>query len=169
MRCAIVALVGCLVLGLSGSASASSDAAALDGAKTTLRLIPLGGTAVALLVDTQPVAVVPPARVMEMPRPQPARPQALIPLYVSFAALQALDAHSTLSVTRAGGDERNPLVQPVASHPAGMIALKVATGAATVLLTERLWKRHRMASVAFMVAINAGYAAIVAHNYRVGR
>jgi hypothetical protein len=33
-------------------------------------------------------------------------------------------------------------------------------------VTERLWKRHRMAAVALMVAVNATYGAIVANNYR---
>jgi hypothetical protein len=97
------------------------------------------------------------------------RPAALLPLYVTFAALQVLDAHSTLRATSGGAAERNPFVQPVAAHPGAMIALKAATAGATITLTERLWRRHRAAAIALMIGTNIGYAAIVASNYRAAR
>ena len=34
-----------------------------------------------------------------------------VPLYLSFAGLQTLDAHSTMRALRAGGSERNPLLR----------------------------------------------------------
>jgi hypothetical protein len=32
-----------------------------------------------------------------------------------------------------------------------------------------LWRKHRVAAVVLMVAANAGYVAVVAHNYRQAR
>jgi hypothetical protein len=100
---------------------------------------------------------------------EPTRPRALGGLYVSFAALQALDAHSTITAVRAGHREANPLIQPFANRPGVLIAAKAATAAGTIALAERLWRKHRVAAVLLMVAANAGYAAVVAHNYRQAR
>jgi hypothetical protein len=93
----------------------------------------------------------------------------LTPLYVSFGALQALDAHSTLRAVRAGQSEANPFVAPFAQRPALMIGVKAAATAGTIAITEKLWRRHRVAAVTLMIAANVGYAAIVAHNYRQAR
>jgi hypothetical protein len=102
-------------------------------------------------------------------RSESSRPRALGGLYVGFAALQALDAHSTITAVRAGHREANPLIRPFAHRPGVLIAAKAATAAGTIALSERLWRKHRAAAVLLMVAANAGYAAVVAHNYRQAR
>lgn len=96
----------------------------------------------------------------------PRRPAALPALYVSFAVLQGLDAHSTLTGVGAGGREVNPAVKGLVAQPVSFVGAKIAATAGTLFLTERLWKKHRFAAVVLMVAVNATYAAIVAHNYR---
>lgn len=98
------------------------------------------------------------------PDPQ-RRPGALPALYVSFAVLQGLDAHSTLTGVSAGGREVNPAVRGLVAQPVSFVGAKIAATAGTLFLTERLWKKHRVAAVVLMVAVNATYAAIVAHNY----
>jgi hypothetical protein len=101
------------------------------------------------------------------PRAQSDRPKSLLPLYLSFAALQALDAHSTLEAIDNGHGERNPLVSTFTTTPGAMVGLKLASTAGTIYLTERLWRKHRGAAIALMIAVNGAYAAVVAHNYRV--
>jgi hypothetical protein len=95
-----------------------------------------------------------------------ARPAALVPLYVAYAGLQALDAHSTLSAIEAGGREANPMVRGTLGNPAGMFLLKSGSAAAVVFLSEKVWRRNRTAAVITMVALNSAYATIAAHNYR---
>jgi len=99
------------------------------------------------------------------PRP-PERPRLLVPLYVSFAALQALDAHSTLKAVGRGYVEVNPLVAPSSKNGAAMTAMKVAVTTSVIVASEKLWRHNRVAAVAAIIAINGAYAAIVAHNYR---
>lgn len=94
-----------------------------------------------------------------------ARPAALVPLYLSFTALQALDAHSTLTAVGNGARETNPVVRSTMTMPAGMVALKAGTAVGVVFLTEKLWKRNRTAAVLTMIALNSAYATIAAHNY----
>lgn len=101
--------------------------------------------------------------------PQPARPGMLVPLYITFAGLQALDAHSTLTAVRAGAQETNPVVRGALGNTAGLILLKGGTAAAVVVLNERLWRRNRTAAVLTMVALNSAYMTIAAHNYRAQR
>ena len=126
----------------------------------------------ALLASSRPFAESIPPRV-ETVSPlgnsvQPAamrRPAILPPLYVSFAALQALDAHSTLAAVSAGRNEANPALKGIVDRPGAFLAVKVAATAGTLYLTERLWKRHRGAAVALMLVANGTYALIVASNY----
>ncbi|HXE79327.1 MAG TPA: DUF5658 family protein [Vicinamibacterales bacterium] len=95
-----------------------------------------------------------------------ARPAALVPLYASFAALQALDAQTTIAGLRRGHTEANPVLAPVAGRPALLIGAKSAIAVGTIVVSEKLWRRHRTAAVALMVAVNAAHAAVVVHNYR---
>jgi hypothetical protein len=97
--------------------------------------------------------------------PRQERPGALTGLYVSFAALQALDAHSTLRAVDNGALEANPLVAPIADRPGLMFGMKAAAAVTTIVLAEKLWRRNRVAAVVLMVAANAAYAAVVASNY----
>jgi len=97
------------------------------------------------------------------------RPAALVPLYFGFGALQALDAHSTLTATQTGAYEANPLMRGAAGSPTTMLAVKAATAAGVVALTEKLWRHNRTAAVITMIGINSAYAVIAAHNYSVNR
>jgi hypothetical protein len=94
------------------------------------------------------------------------RPVALIPLYGVFAALQAADAHSTTEALRRGGYEMNPLMSGVAGSPKGLLTVKLATTASTILATEMLWRSHPRAAVIAMTIITSGCGVVVAHNYR---
>jgi hypothetical protein len=99
--------------------------------------------------------------------PGPAkRPAALLPLYVSFTALQFADVHSTLSALDAGGREGNPVFVGFRS-PAGMLAVKAGLALGTTYAVERLRKRSPRTAVVLMIALNSAYAGIVAHNYAV--
>lgn len=106
-------------------------------------------------------------------RPHPAtaveepRSGALIPLYVTFGALQSLDVHSTLRARRAGAVEQNPLMKDVVNNPAALVAVKTGVGAATILLAEKLRKRNRVGAVVLMAAVNSAYATVVARNYAI--
>jgi len=93
----------------------------------------------------------------------------LLPLYASFAGLQALDAHSTVRALQNGATERNPLLGGVAGQPAALFALKAGVTASTILLTERLRPKHRGAAIAVMAALDSFYAMVVVHNYRATR
>ena len=96
------------------------------------------------------------------------RPAALLPLYVSFTALQFADVHSTLSARAAGGLEGNPVFTGLRS-PAGMVAVKTGLALGTTYAVERLRKRSPRTAVVLMIALNSTYAGIVAHNYAVAR
>ena len=97
----------------------------------------------------------------------PERPAALVPLYVSFATLQALDTASTMRALNRGGSEANPLVAPVVGSPAAFIGAKAAASALAIAASERLWKDHRTLAIATMIGMNVGCSLVVAHNVRV--
>ena len=117
------------------------------------------------------------AQTAEAPRVEPATPNTSafesktlrVGMYASFATLQALDGFSTLKALNAGGREANPIMARVVGSPVGLFAVKAGTTAATILLSERLAKRNKMASFVMMAVLNTGYAAVVAHNYRLQR
>lgn len=90
----------------------------------------------------------------------------LVPLYVSFASLQMLDAHSTLRAVRAGGVEQNPVMRGLADKPAALVALKAGVAFSTIAIAERVRGRSRLGSIALMAGLNSAYAMVVAHNYR---
>ncbi len=114
----------------------------------------------------QPVQAVRP-EVRELERTAGDRPKSLVPLYVSFAALQAFDLHSTHAALDRGYTEANPVIAPFVRNRGAALAFKAATTGATIFAVERLWrKQHRVAAVVTMVAANAAYALIVSHNYR---
>jgi hypothetical protein len=125
---------------------------------------------------TTPAIAAPAAQVIPLsadfttaaPVPQ-RRPAALMPLYVSFASLQALDAHSTTRALDRGAVEANPMMKGLAGSPAGMFAVKAAATAGLVYSAERIWKKNKTAAVVFMVAANSAMALVVQHNYRAVR
>ena len=99
------------------------------------------------------------------PRPRPA---ALVPMYASFATLQALDYHSTTRAISQGiGREANPLARSIVEHPAGFLALKAGATAGMIWASERMRKKHPAHAVVLMLASNATMAVIVAHNYSI--
>ena len=97
------------------------------------------------------------------------RPDSLVPLYVSFCALQALDIHSTLRAMDHGAVEANPALKGVVGNQAGLVALKAAGTAGLIYASEKMWKRNRAASIIFMVAANSAMAWVVQNNYRAVR
>jgi uncharacterized protein DUF5658 len=97
------------------------------------------------------------------------RPAALIPLYASFAALQALDLHSTHYALGRGAVEANPLLNSFASNEVGLMAIKAAGTAGVIFASERMWTRNKAAAVVFMIAANSAMAWVVQHNYRAVR
>jgi hypothetical protein len=97
------------------------------------------------------------------------RPAALVPLYLTFAGLQAVDVHSTMTAVDRGARETNPLVRNALSSPAKMVALKSGAAVGVVLLTERIWPHNRAAAVITMIALNSAYVTISAQNYRMAQ
>ena len=93
----------------------------------------------------------------------------LVPLYVSFAALQALDVHSTLRAVDAGAVEQNPFLKGLVNQPAALIALKGGVAASTILITDKIRHRSRVGAIVAMAALNSVYVTVVAHNYRAVR
>lgn len=100
---------------------------------------------------------------------QPRRPDALMPLYLSYATLQALDIHSTMRALDRGAVEANPLMKNLTASPASLVAVKAAGAAGVLYTTEQLWKKNPTAAVVFMIAANSAMAFVVQHNYRAGR
>lgn len=90
----------------------------------------------------------------------------LLPLYASFAALQMLDAHSTIRAVRAGGVESNPMMAGFADKPAALFALKAGVAVSTIALADKFRGRSRVGAIVLMAVLNSAYATVVAHNYR---
>jgi hypothetical protein len=135
-----------------------------------IALFLLGFTAPVMGQDVVPVIPVDPQSLQLRPTvPAPERPKALIPLYVSFGTLQAIDVHSTARALERGAVESNPIMKGFAGNTASLTAVKVGGAAVAIYATERLWKRNRAAAIGFMVAANAGMAWVVQHNYRAVR
>jgi hypothetical protein len=94
------------------------------------------------------------------------RPGPLVPLYVSFCALQVLDTHSTWRAVDRGAVEANPMLRGVVGNQTGLVALKAAGTAGLIYASEKMWKRNRTASIIFMVTANSAMAWVVQNNYR---
>src|SRR5262245_2895082 len=97
------------------------------------------------------------------------RPGALVPLYASFATLQALDAHSTARALDQGAVEANPMMKGLAGNPTALLAVKAAGTAGVIFASEKMWKKNRAAAVFFMVTANSAMAWVVQNNYRAVR
>jgi len=92
------------------------------------------------------------------------RPPILMPLYAGTIALQAYDAYSTLTGVRAGYVEGNPLMNPLVTKPAAMIAVKSTTTFVTIFMAERLWKSGHRGGAILTVALGNVMVAAVAYN-----
>jgi hypothetical protein len=88
-------------------------------------------------------------------------------LYVSFATLQGLDAHSTILALNRGARETNAIVAPFADNRPALIALKAGTAAGVLYMTDRVARQNKLAGIVIMAAANSAYAMVVANNYRV--
>jgi hypothetical protein len=97
------------------------------------------------------------------------RPPALIPLYASFVALEALDVHSTSRALANGAVEANPAMSGVTGSSVGIVAAKAAGTAGLIFASEKIWKKNRTAAVVLMIATNSAMAWVVGHNYRAVR
>jgi uncharacterized protein DUF5658 len=102
------------------------------------------------------------------PPPDARRPSMLVPLYLSFAALQGLDVATTIRSVNRGAVEANPAMAPFIGSPAAFIGVKALASAAMIASTEQLWKHHRAAAILTMIGANVGYSLVVIHNTRVG-
>lgn len=90
-------------------------------------------------------------------------------MYVSFGALQVLDALSTRKALAAGAREANPAMVGIVKSNAALFAVKAGTAVATTFFAERLAKNHPRRATILMAVLNSAYVAVVAHNYRVAR
>jgi hypothetical protein len=88
-------------------------------------------------------------------------------MYVSFAALQVMDIMSTTKAIAGGATEANPAMSGMVNNKAAFYGIKAATALSTVFFAERLGKNHPRRAAVMMAVLNVGYAAVVAHNYRV--
>jgi hypothetical protein len=93
---------------------------------------------------------------------------ARISLLAAFAALQALDVVTTTKALSHGGSESNPLVGGMASKPALFISVKAVLTLWTAFATNKLAKTGQAkAATITLVAGDAAYAYVVAHNVQV--
>jgi hypothetical protein len=91
-------------------------------------------------------------------------------LYVSLAALNALDAYTTSKGLSQGASESNPMMRAVVGNQATLWAVKGGATAGSIFLAERLWRNNRKAqAIAVMVATNGMMAAVSARNASVIR
>ncbi len=145
----------CLAVGLSTSAYAQEPLpSAGDAAVAALQLaVPAG-------IDREAAPAI---------REHARRPAALIPLYASFVALEALDVHSTRDALAHGAVEANPAMSALTGNSVGMVTVKAAGTAGLIFASEKLWKKNRPAAVVLMIVTNSAMAWVVAHNYRLAR
>jgi len=88
-------------------------------------------------------------------------------LYVGLVTTQVLDIHSTLRALDAGHREANPLARWATGNPVTLVAFKTAATAGTMVLVERVRRKHPMRAAILLAAVDTAYAFVVAHNYRV--
>jgi hypothetical protein len=130
-----------------------------------LERVTLGDGPAATLVAPAPPSPIPP----DIGRARERRPDALVPLYVSFCALQVLDAHSTWRALDRGAVEANPALRGVVGNQIGLVGLKAAGTAGLIYASEKMWKKNKTASIIFMFAANSAMAWVVQNNYRAVR
>ena len=91
------------------------------------------------------------------------RPPALSLLYVGYVALQTYDVYSTTRALARGAREANPFMQGVVGNTPGFIAVKAGVGPATLVASERLWRRNKATAIAVMLAANSVSVAELWH------
>jgi hypothetical protein len=91
------------------------------------------------------------------------RPKALVGLYASLGVVQILDLVSTKSALKNGAVELNGSMRGSTGKQLGM---KAAMTVGTIALTERLWKKNKVAAIVTAAAANSALAMISANNFR---
>ena len=155
VRCSWIAAAIFALLGLTASGAAAQE---LQSAAVKAADEAVASSAPAVPVAT---ALLAPAEVR--------RPGALVPLYVSFGALQVLDAKSTLDAVARGGAEANPVMKGFASKPFALAAVKAAGTTGVVFAAEKMWKKNKPAAIVFMLVANTAMAVVVNNNFRAAR
>jgi hypothetical protein len=168
---------------LAGVTSALAQVAPPADSQTGVARFDVSWTAAAQPADAQPGAAqagasVAPVQTLRPARPAETlsirprgarRPAALVPLYVSFGAVQAADVLSTVSSLHAGGVEQNPAVGVFGRNTGAMLGFKAATTAGTIYAAEKMWKTNRVGAVVLMAVLNGVTAAVAAYNMQVAR
>jgi hypothetical protein len=109
-----------------------------------------------------------PAFDLSLQAPDDTRPSLLMSsLYATTVITQSLDVHSTMKALNAGAVEGNPMMSYLTSHPVAFGAVKAATAAGLIYAGRSLAKRNKKHAVIALVAVNAAYVFVAAHNYRV--
>jgi hypothetical protein len=130
-------------------------------------------TAVAQLVLERETAFAPAAPAARDRPPVVARSRVriqqaiLASLYATHITLQAVDIQTTTRGLRRGAAEANPLLRGVAGYPAVLATIKTGANAAVVVIAEKMWKKNRIAAIAFMTAVNSVMACVVRHNHNI--
>jgi hypothetical protein len=170
-RLASAALIALLCL-ISAATASAQDQIASNTLVAPVGLLPDAVSRATLIPATPPAASAEASSPFVVSRADAdfssvRRPRLLPALYAATAALQALDAHSTLTGLKSGATEANPLMKGVAGNPTALLAVKAGAAASTIYFAEKLWRRNRVAAVVLMAAVNGVTAAVVAHNYKV--
>jgi hypothetical protein len=84
-------------------------------------------------------------------------------LYVTYGVSQVLDLVSTKVARDRGAVEANPIMQGSGGRA---MAIKVVTGAVTMLAVRAIEKKSRTAAIITMIGVNVATAAVVANNMR---
>ncbi len=100
----------------------------------------------------------------------PSTPLSVKILSATYLGTNALDSYTTMVALRHPSlGESNPLLSPMMSSPATMIAAKTALAVTAVALTNRIAPNHRAAAIVTLVALNIGTAMVAAHNASLAR
>jgi hypothetical protein len=110
------------------------------------------------------------AAVTTAPAISTSRGSILLGLYVSNIALNAYDGFSTAAALQHGGVEANPFMKGVAGNPMALWGVKAGMTAASIVIAERLWRRHhRGQAIGMMIAMNGIMTAVAMNNASVLR
>ena len=88
-------------------------------------------------------------------------------LTASYEVLQAADVITTTLALRNGSREQNPLLKGFAHHPIRLSIVKASVTTASLILTHRLVKKHRLGGTLLLAGLNGTLAIIVARNMHV--
>ncbi|MDE3153725.1 MAG: hypothetical protein KGN76_01420 [Acidobacteriota bacterium] len=142
------------------AALAFSSAALLAAEPAAASSLHAGVSAAALQRFAQQPLYVPPS----MSAVRHSRPAALVPLYISLGALEAVDTATTFRGLNQGASEANPVMRGLMGHGAAVIGVKAAVTATSIWAAERMWRHNRVGAVVLMLAVNGVMAAVVGHN-----